>query len=159
MSHTLQPDSVEHRFTNGSTALVHRTLPWMVMLRSAALEGDHELVQNINLALKGELPADPAIAVAMNDAVVCAMFIEPRVHPRGAEPPEGEWVVDLVPDSVYGEVLELALSEVGAAASFREDADGAGDGGGGQALADQPEPDAGNGAREPSGVGDRRDLG
>jgi hypothetical protein len=155
MTVTLLPDAVEHTFTNGSTALIHPKLPWMVMLRQAAEADDLALLAMIDKWLKGKPIKDPAVVVSMHDAIVCAMFVEPRVHRRGTEElAEDEWTVDLVADSVYGEVLELALREVRAAATFRAGGDADGGGADGEGLADDAEPDPGAPAGEPVGVGD-----
>lgn len=118
----------EHRFASGREATIRETLPLHVLVRTATADDDLDLLESLRRLESGDL-TDPGAAIRLQDAIVSAMFIRPRVVLPGAEDlADGiETVtIDAIRDDELDEVVAIAMKGVADAARFRDDAGGSG---------------------------------
>lgn len=82
---------------------------------------------------KGEPIEDSALALSLQDEIVTAMWVHPRVVATGVLSTEDQVSLDDLEDAEIEETVTLALAEVRDMASFREDGvrPGSGDDGAG----------------------------
>lgn len=132
------PATVEHTFTTGRTATLRAKLPVQVMIRHAIEAGEDDIISRLAELERGELD-DPATALRLQDSIVSAMFVNPRVTIAAAGGDvEGTVSIDDLEDEEITEVVALAMQGVEEAARFRGDTDGDGDGEDSQGVADKP---------------------
>jgi hypothetical protein len=120
------PLGVEHVFSTGRSALLRRRLPVSDLARGA---WSPELIDSFGRALSGSLDS-PGEAAALNDAIVVAMFLEPRITLDGAE---GTVPIAVLEEAEIEETIAVALG-VAADASFRGVRPGVDAGGDGEGV-------------------------
>lgn len=156
-----ESNEVDHTFSTGRTMLIRRSLPLQWLILRAVDAEDPELAHGLSEWFeKGELGEEIAgdkrgqlqMAARVEQAVVEAMFIRPRVHWNPEDMPaaqyasagEGEVPFHIsaadLRDAEISEALELAFKGVAEATRFREDFAGEDGGGGGEGVGSKPKP-------------------
>lgn len=148
----------EHTFASGRVAILREQLPLHVLVRTATADDDLDLLESLRRLESGDL-TDPGAAIRLQDAIVSAMFIRPRVVLQGAEDlADGEDTVtiDAIRDEELDEVVAMAMEGVADAARFRGDAGGSGGRKDGASVAKGAKRGARTPARKSRGAGTRR---
>lgn len=128
-------ETVRIRLPSGKVVDLRKKFPAYMLMRTGKLSG--ELLGAFHAATEGELD-DPKLAVDLTDAIVEAMFINPKVGKGGLSP-------DLLDDADVEYVMERAFGGA-PEPSFRDDTDGVGDSGSSEVVGDDPVEPVGDGA-------------
>lgn len=130
---------------SGNKAVLRDVLSVYEVIRTG--KADDEILEAFDMAQAGKLE-DNVLGVRLQDVIVEAMFVDPRIGDG-----EGELPLAFLTDADVDFVVSRAFG--GAPdPSFRDDADGAGAGGDGKDVRDDTERDAGDSAGKPRGAGD-----
>lgn len=153
------PRTRQHTFSTGRTAELRESLPVLELVRSGVFTP--ELVTAFEQSKGGKL-ADAALAVDLVDAVVCGMFVSPRVvrtvDEADAAIANGD--DDVVPimaleDDELTETVDAAFEAARTGATFRSNRGGARTGEDGEGVGAGAERAAGDAGGERGSVDDR----
>jgi len=124
------PISVVVEFSTGRSAKLRKNLPFQDLIRSGAW--DDELVDAFQSVQGSSTDADidPKTVIRLTDAIVCGMFVEPRVSLDGAE---GTVPISVLEQAEIDETVEKAFGGA-EQATFPGVGDGAAGGGDGEVL-------------------------
>lgn len=146
-----QQDEVVELPSGQSARLRQKLNVWTLFRRGVMTP---QLLEAYEKAEKGQLD-DLSMAIELNDLILSEMFVEPRVFVPDEENedlPEG-WVhVDRIDDEDVTFVLERAFRGARDITSFRGDGRGAGPGGDGEDVGENPVGAAGAGDGDAAGV-------
>ena len=133
------PAVEDHTFSTGRTATLRRKLPVQVMIRHALEAGEDDIITRLGEMERGEL-TDAATALRIQDSMVIAMFVHPRVVLPGDHVESNGVVISIddLDDAEITEVVTMAMEGVAEATRFRGDGSGAGDGEDGEGVEPKP---------------------
>ena len=144
------PRTQQFTFSTGREATLRQSLPLLLVARR--VRGDKSLMAAMDKFGKGQEIDDPELALSLQDELVTAMWVHPKIVPLGQESNEDQTTLDDLDDIEIEETVTLALAEVRDMASFREDGVRTGSGSNGTGLGKPAKRAARPRKRQPGGV-------